>query len=33
MLLAVVLIASAAIYFIALIVSGVKIKTLLRGQG
>ena len=33
MLLAGVLIASAAIYFIALIVSGVKIKTLLRGQG
>jgi putative peptidoglycan lipid II flippase len=32
MLLAVVLTASAAIYFIALMVSGVKIKTLLRGQ-
>ena len=33
MLLAGVLIASAAIYFIALLVSGVKIKTLLKGQG
>jgi putative peptidoglycan lipid II flippase len=33
MLLAVVLIASAAIYFVALMVSGVKIKTLLKGQG
>ncbi len=33
MLLAFVLIASAAIYFVALMVSGVKIKTLLRGQG
>jgi putative peptidoglycan lipid II flippase len=33
MLLAGVLVASAAIYFIALIASGVKIKTLLKGQG
>jgi putative peptidoglycan lipid II flippase len=33
MLLAGVLIASAAIYFIALFTSGVKIKTLLKGQG
>jgi putative peptidoglycan lipid II flippase len=33
MLLAGVLIASAAIYFIALLVFGVKIKTLLKGQG
>jgi putative peptidoglycan lipid II flippase len=32
-LLAGVLIASAAIYFVALMVSGVKIKTLLKGQG
>ena len=33
MLLAGVLIASAAIYFIALLAAGVKIKTLLKGQG
>jgi putative peptidoglycan lipid II flippase len=33
MLLAGVLIASTAIYFIALLVAGVKIKTLLKGQG
>jgi putative peptidoglycan lipid II flippase len=33
MILASVLIASAAIYFVALLVVGVKIKTLLRGQG
>jgi putative peptidoglycan lipid II flippase len=33
MLLAGVLISSAAIYFIALLVAGVKIKTLLKGQG
>jgi len=33
MLLASVLTASAAIYFIALLISGMKIKTLLKGQG